>query len=266
MPWQPGFAAAAKTLTAGFEQAKPGELHELISPIGTWLAAAGHAEVTAEHHHTGKQCLHIFGGKDRRVEFVPAAAIKMPGHLVFQAERWTNRTPFAFRVEQQLDGKWVEIFNGDKAVVVGRAFKSRVEIPLKTSPKRLRFTCTSPARLGDSHRRRRTHPRRAAEDCGHHRGRRASAGVAGAGNESPAASQVGTTGALKPIALTEAATLVGGSIVEKDLVAVQWLASGTSPNFSDAIPLGEHLPGKNGSHFLMANKRLLRVRIIFGYR
>jgi len=56
--------------------------------------------------------------------------------------------PFAFRVEQFADGKWVEIFNGDRAVVVGRSFKSRVEIPLKINPVRLRFTCTSPERSG----------------------------------------------------------------------------------------------------------------------
>ena len=148
MAWQPGVVAAAETLTTGFEQAKPGDFRELNSPIGTWRAETGHAEVTAKFHHTGKQCLHIYGGNERQVEFVPSAAIRMPGHLVFQAERWTNRSPFAFRVEQQLDGKWVEIFNGDKAVVVGRGFKSRVKIQLKTSPKRLRFTCTSPARSG----------------------------------------------------------------------------------------------------------------------
>jgi len=257
MPWQPGVAAAAKTLTAGFEQAKPGELHELISPIGTWRAAAGHAEVTAEHHHTGKQCLHIFGGKDRRVEFVPAAAIKMPGHLVFQAERWTSRTPFAFRVEQQLDGKWVEIFNGDKAVVVGRAFKSRVEIPLKTSPKRLRFTCTSPARSGILIDDVALIPAAPQKIAGITVDAVQVPVLAGLETNPLLRVRVETTGALKPIALTEAAALVSGSIVGKDLAAVQWLASGSSANFRDAKPFGGKSSSGLGLHKFSGKQMLV---------
>ncbi|MBT6788766.1 MAG: sulfatase-like hydrolase/transferase [Verrucomicrobia bacterium] len=257
MAWQPGVVAAAETLTTGFEQAKPGDFRELNSPIGTWRAETGHAEVTAKFHHTGKQCLHIYGGNERQVEFVPSAAIRMPGHLVFQAERWTNRSPFAFRVEQQLDGKWVEIFNGDKAVVVGRGFKSRVKIPLKTSPKRLRFTCTSPARSGVLIDGVALMPAAPQKIAGITVDAVQVPGLLGLETNPLLRVSVGTTGALKPIALTEAAALVGGSIVEKDLVAVQWLASGTSPNFSDAIPLGEHLPGKNGSHLFNGKQMLV---------
>ncbi|MBT5846220.1 MAG: hypothetical protein HOH86_06465, partial [Verrucomicrobiales bacterium] len=138
----------ADALKTGFEKTKPSEIRELKTNAGTWRAAAGHAEVTAKYHYTGKQCLHIFGGKERRIEFTPAAAIKLPGKLVFHAERWTSRSPFAFRVEEKVGGKWVEIFNGDRAVVVGRTFKSRVSIPLLRNPERLRFTCTSPERSG----------------------------------------------------------------------------------------------------------------------
>ena len=87
MAWQPGVAAAAKTLTTGFEQAKPVALRELNSPIGTWRAAAGHAEVTGKYHYTGKQSLHIFGGKERRVELTLPTLTGPLAFLAFQAER-----------------------------------------------------------------------------------------------------------------------------------------------------------------------------------
>ena len=139
--------SASAELKTGFEKSKPGEIRELKTEAGVWTAAAGHAEVTAGYHYTGKQCLHIFGGKERMIEFTPATKMKLPGKLVFQAERWTSRNPFAFRIEERVNGKWVELFNGDRAVVVGRAFKSRVSIPLTRNPERLRFICTSPERF-----------------------------------------------------------------------------------------------------------------------
>ena len=250
---------AADALKTSFENPKAGEIREIKTRAGTWRAAAGHAEVTAKFHHSGKQCLHIFGGKERRIEFTPAAAIRMPGHLVFQAERWTSRSPFAFRVEQQVDGKWVEIFNGDRAVVVGRAFKSRVEIPLKTSPKRLRFTCTSPERSGiliDDVALIPAPPQKIAAitvDAVQ------VPVLVGLETNPLLRVRVETTGALKPIALTEVAALVSGSITEKDLAAVQWLASGSSANFGDAKPFGKPSAGKNGSHFLRANERSSRA-------
>ena len=53
---------AAAALKTGFEKPIRGEIREIKTSAGTWRAAAGQAEVTAEFHHTGKQCLHIFGG------------------------------------------------------------------------------------------------------------------------------------------------------------------------------------------------------------
>ena len=116
--WNVMFLTAAD-LRTGFEQAPIGEIREIKTAVGTWTAAAGHAEVTAGYHYMGKQCLHLFGGKARTIEFKPAESVKMPGHLVFQAERWTSRNPFQFRIEERVNGKWGELFNGDHAVVVG---------------------------------------------------------------------------------------------------------------------------------------------------
>lgn len=103
--WNVMFLTAAD-LRTGFEQAPIGEIREMKTAVGSLTAAAGHAEVTAGYHYTGKQCLHLFGGKARTIEFKPAATVKMPGHLVFQAERWTSRNPFQFRIEERVNGKW----------------------------------------------------------------------------------------------------------------------------------------------------------------
>ena len=247
MAWQPGVAAAAKTLTTGFEQAKPVALRELNSPIGTWRAAAGHAEVTGKYHYTGKQSLHIFGGKERRVELTLPTLTGPLAFLAFQAERWTSRKPFAFRVEQFADGKWVDIFNGDRAVVVGRSFKSRVEIPLKINPARLRFTCTSPERSGiliDDVALIPAAPQKIAsvtvDDV-------QVPVLMGLETNPLLRVRVETTGTLNPIALSEVAAMLSGSITEKDLAAVQWLASGSSANFGDAKPFGESSAVKKGS-------------------
>ena len=104
--WNVMFLTAAD-LRTGFEQAPIGEIREIKTAVGTWTAAAG-AEVTAGYHYMGKQCLHLFGGKARTIEFKPAESVKMPGHLVFQAERWTSRNPVSISYrgtcERQMGG------------------------------------------------------------------------------------------------------------------------------------------------------------------
>ncbi|MEC8928300.1 MAG: exo-alpha-sialidase [Verrucomicrobiota bacterium] len=251
-PW------VAADLKTGFEKASAGEIRELKTAAGTWQAEIGHAEVTTKYHYTGKQCLHILGGRERRIDFTPGATIKMPVHLVFQAERWTSRKPFAFRVQQRIDDKWVDIFNGDRAVVVGRAFKSRVEIPLKACPDKLRFICTSPDRSGiliDDIALIAAAPQKVVsvtvEDV--------RVPVLRGLEVNPLLRvRVETTGTLKPIALNEVVSLLSGSVTDKDLAAVQWLASGGSPNVGDAEPFGKAAAGKIGSH-TFAGKQTLRA-------
>ena len=100
--WNVMFLTAAD-LRTGFEQAPIGEIREIKTAVGTWTAVTGHAEVTAEYHYTGKQCLHLFGGEARTIEFKPAATVKMPGHLVFLAERWTSRNSERLRFFNPID-------------------------------------------------------------------------------------------------------------------------------------------------------------------
>ena len=249
--------ATAGALKTGFETTKPSEIRELKTNAGTWSAEVGHAEVTAKFHYAGKQCLHIYGGKERRVEFTPAADIKLPGKLVFQAERWTSRSPFAFRVEEKVAGKWVEIFNGDRAVVVGRPFKSRVSIPLLRNPERLRFTCTSPERSGILIDDVALIPASLQKIAGITVEDVQVPVLVGLETNPLLRVRVETTGAIKPITLIEAAAMLSGNISPNDLAAVQWLTSGSSANFGAAKPFGESLSGKTGPVIFKGNTLLL---------
>jgi arylsulfatase A-like enzyme len=246
----------ADALKTGFEKTKPSEIRKLKTNAGTWNAEAGHAEVTPKFHFTGKQCLHIFGGKERRIELTPAAAIKLPGKLVFQAERWTSRRPFSFRVEEKIAGKWMELFNGDRAVVVGRPFKSRVSIPLLRNPERLRFTCTSPERSGILIDDVELMPASLQKIAGITVEDIQVPVLVGLETNPLLRVRVETTGAIKPIALIEAAAMLSGNITANDLSAVQWLASGSSSNFGDAKPFGKATDGKSRSHLYKGKQSL----------
>ena len=134
-------------LATSFEECAAGGFQAVSTNVGRWSAEEGHVEIDPAHHRTGKHCLHILGGADRRVQ-LEVSLDQTPDRLTFHAERWTRREPFQFRIEQSQDGEqWNEIYNGDKEVQIG-TFKTKVSIPLKSTPKFLRFTCTSPLRSG----------------------------------------------------------------------------------------------------------------------
>ncbi|MDP6678078.1 MAG: sulfatase-like hydrolase/transferase [Verrucomicrobiota bacterium] len=257
MAWQPVKAASPKPIRSGFEQASPGELRELTTSAGTWRAQPGHAEVTAQFQFTGKQCLHIFGGKERQIQFTPASRVKTPGKLTFQAERWTERQPFQFRIEERVNGKWAELFNGDRAVVVGRAFKSRVSIPLTRNPERLRFTCTSPERSGiliDDVALVPATPQKIT-------------GVSVEGVQVPVLRgqeinplllvRVEVSGMLKPLQFTGAEAHLSGTITDADLEGAEWFTSGNSPNLSAAKRVAAAVRGPNGRYVFQGKHSLV---------
>ncbi|WP_417748554.1 exo-alpha-sialidase [Rosistilla oblonga] len=117
--------------------------------MGTWTSDSGIASVSARHAHVGRQALHLAGGEKTVVRLRLADAVDTSGTLSFRAERWTQRTPFTFRVEKKSGDDWTEIFRGDDVVRVGRSFLSHVIVPINdSSVGQLRFTCTSPADAG----------------------------------------------------------------------------------------------------------------------
>lgn len=144
----PSQSEAVKTLASSFEECAAGAFTSMESALGTWSAQPGHAEIDSQHHHTGRQCLHILGGERHRVELRLGKAVAPGTQLHFHAERWTRRDPFFFCVEGYSDGNWSEIYNGDQEVVIGsfRNYSSIAVIPASVT--QLRFTCTSPAGSG----------------------------------------------------------------------------------------------------------------------
>ena len=135
--------------STGFESAKPGTFETLTTPIGVWIPTAGNAVVDDKHAKAGQQCLWLAGGKCTSVTLDLGEHIDTSGRLTFWAERWTRREPFTFRIEKNTGRDWIEIFNGDNQVRVGRAFLSQVRVPLGDRDiKQLRFTVTSPPETG----------------------------------------------------------------------------------------------------------------------
>ncbi len=153
--WNQETQAKNETTTefaTSFESLDAGELGEQSTKVGTWKNATGNVSIDDKHFKSGSQCLHLAGGDRSSIELVIKEKIKPGSRLTFWAERWTARAPFSFRIEKlkaNSTGKWIEIYNGDQQIQVGRAFLSKVTIPLgKEKIQRLRFSVTSPAKTG----------------------------------------------------------------------------------------------------------------------
>lgn len=139
---------AGAAYRVGFEQAKAEPFTELKFGQTVWTAEAGHAQITARFAHRGKQSLHLKGGENRAINLTLNQATELGMALTFQAERWTSRKPYTFRIESQQGEKWGEIFRGDDQIRVGRPFLSAVRVPLPAGTKRLRFIGTAPLNAG----------------------------------------------------------------------------------------------------------------------
>ncbi len=135
--------------TIGFEQVEPGSFKTLETELGTWTTQAGTTIVDHRHAKTGDQCLRLTGGEQCSVVLTLKTPLQSSSQLSFWAERWTQRSPFAFRIGVENDGRWQEIYNGDRDVRVGRAFLNHIRVPLEATPiKQLRFACSSPNETG----------------------------------------------------------------------------------------------------------------------
>lgn len=132
-----------------FDDVKAGPFTKLTTRIGTWSSDAGRAIVDDKHASTGRQCLQLTGGTKTVVTLRVPDAVDTSGILSFRAERWTARKPFSFRIEKKSGSRWVEIYNGDATIRVGRAFLNQIVVPLFDDEiEQLRFTCTSPPNTG----------------------------------------------------------------------------------------------------------------------
>lgn len=135
--------------TVSFEHAKPGQFDQLDTAIGVWIPQSGQSIIDDQHAGTGKHCLQLQGGQKTSITLDLAERIRMPGNLIFRAERWTRRNPFTFRIEKKSSNGWVEIFNGDDQIRVGRGFLSLISVLLDdVNIRQLRFIANSPPDTG----------------------------------------------------------------------------------------------------------------------
>ncbi len=135
----------------GFENVKSGEISGEVKSDGIIISAkAGNAKISDTHPWKGKHGLHLLGGENRELTIRFPEAVKAGKVLAFQAERWTTRSPFAFKISARSSdtGKWTEIFDGEGKVVVGRQFLSAIAIPVKADFSELKLTATTPKSSG----------------------------------------------------------------------------------------------------------------------
>ncbi|MEN8785171.1 MAG: sialidase family protein [Akkermansiaceae bacterium] len=130
-----------------FEKFPTGGFESLKSELGEWSGSKGHAEIHGAHAKGGKKSLRILGGGNHAVELILTEAPKEDVVLSFWAERWTSRAPFRFRIEEKRNGKWLEVYNGDKTIKVG-GFLTLVELPIMSGAEGLRLSSTAPDKSG----------------------------------------------------------------------------------------------------------------------
>ncbi len=141
--------SASSPLEEHFDDLSAGDFETLSSAVGQWQVKEGRCLIDNQHAKSGKQCLQLAGGESTVVELEVAEGVDTSGTLSFWAERWTSRQPFSFRIEKFSQGQWVEVYNGDREVIVGRAFKAFVKVALRDAEiERLRFRVTSPPDTG----------------------------------------------------------------------------------------------------------------------
>ncbi len=139
----------AESLATSFEEALPGGVAQLVTPVGKWTPGDGRTIIDDKHSKTGKQCLQLTGGKKTSAFLQIPEGTDTSGILTFWAERWTSRNPFMFRIEKRTGVKWEEIYNGDTKVRVGRSFLNHVRVQLgEKGIRELRFTVSSPPDTG----------------------------------------------------------------------------------------------------------------------
>ena len=139
------FLLSTVTIAAeSFEAPPAGPLTSLKTGLGTWTAAARHAEIHAGHARAGKQSLKIHGGEERVVELALNEPLAKPARLAFWAERWTTKAPFLFVLEAASpQGAFRQVHDASGVKVGG--FDTLVEASLPAGTVRLKFRATSEA-------------------------------------------------------------------------------------------------------------------------
>ena len=221
--------------TTSFESAAAGPFDELKTKIGTWTPITGRTIVDDKHAKSGKQCLQLTGGEETVATLEIHDPATATGNLTFWAERWTKRSPFSFRIDKDAGDGWSEIYNGDRKIRVGRAFLTRVEVPLDDERiRKLRFTVTSPPNTGILIDDLRIAPARPQEIVGVDVVPLTLPALIGNDACPLLRLRVETTGSLNPIALTELQAELAGTIGVSDIQSTS-VFRGNNPPTADRV-------------------------------
>lgn len=142
-------AGSEALYSTSFEEFPAGGLSEFEDGELDWIGL-GKSEITADYHKTGAQCLHLFGGTDNILEIRLDGGMRAARGIRFEAERWTSKSPFQFRILAETWGAWNEVANLDDLVLVGRGFPSRIvlALPGEAPITALRLVTTAPEHAG----------------------------------------------------------------------------------------------------------------------
>lgn len=229
-----------------FEESKPGRFDSAKTNVGTWKTSTGVVEIDNQHAKSGKQCLQLAGGEESVVELALVKGAKSDGQLSFWAERWTSRNPFEFRISKRSNGKWSEIYNGDKKIKVGRAFLSKVEVPLgDSSITHLRFSVTSPAKTGVLIDDLRIAPATVQRVSDIEVVPTTLPALVGAPASALVKLKIVAVGVFDPISVVKIASTLEGTTDVRDIESVKIYYSGANSDFSSATLFGTELDPNN---------------------
>ncbi|QDV25457.1 sialidase family protein [Aureliella helgolandensis] len=232
-------AGALRANTADFEHAQAGPFQSLDTNLGKWVVVRGSARVDREHAANGKQCLHLAGGTETSIELTLAGAVRTDGNLTFRAERWTKRSPFTFRIEKRVDGQWLEIWNGDKQIQVGRGFLSDIDLALADpNLDRLRISVTSPPGTGVLIDDVRIAPAQVQRIVAAEVVPLTLPALVGVEHCPIVKLKIETSGRVSPISLSQIRGNLKGTILEDEITQVSAFFTGSSGRFNTAVALG----------------------------
>ena len=126
--------------TESFEKCPTGAVQELQTEYGALTAAPGHAEVLGKLARTGKQALHIMGGRERSVLLSFEQPLPEESVLSFWLERWTKAAPFHFRLLALTPQGEVELAQLKDMAVKGYTKQVHAVLPAGTTAVRLLST------------------------------------------------------------------------------------------------------------------------------
>jgi sialidase-1 len=130
-----------------FESVPAGPFSRLETSVGRWSAENGNAMIHTGRGKSGKQSLRLAGAGERSVVLELATMAEKGAVLSLQAERWTKRDPFRFRIDAKGDGSWKEIHQADDEVKVG-GFLTEIRITPPEGTREVRFRATAPEDAG----------------------------------------------------------------------------------------------------------------------